>query len=262
MTRQSRELSSTGVYHVMIRGNERKNVFQDDEDKQRFLDGIEAKGKEIDFKVYAYCLMDNHVHLLINIKEQELASIMKGIAVRYATFYNWKQSRVGHVFQDRFKSEPIEDDQYLLTAVRYIHNNPVKARMVEKPSDYRWSSYSEYLQPRGRAWLDTKYVLSIIADNRIIALKEFERFSSEADNAKFIDVENEKSIRTMEEGRVYLFDYLRDRYKGLALEQIKGDIEKRTEIIQHLRTNTRLSQRVIASLLDIDKSVVEKVKMN
>ncbi len=260
MTRQSRQLSNTDVYHVMLRGNERKNIFQDNEYKQRFLDGIDEKGKEADFAVYAYCVMDNHVHLLINIKEQELASIMKSIAVRYATFYNWKQSRVGHVFQDRFKSEPIQDDRYLLTAVRYIHNNPVKAGMVEKPADYRWSSYSEYLQPKGRVWLDTEFVLSIIADNRNIALKEFERFSLAEDNSTFIDIEDEKTIRTIEEGRAYLSDYLRERYKGLAVEHIKEDRQKQTEIIRHLRTNTRLSQRVIASLLGIDKSAVEKVK--
>lgn len=151
MTRHSRQLSETGLYHVMLRGNERKNIFQDDKYKQRFLDGIETKGNEVDFAVHAYCIMNNHVHLLINSKGQDLASIMKGIAVRYAAFYNWKQGRVGHVFQDRFKSEPIENDAYLLAVVRYIHNNPVKARMVAKPADYRWSSYCEYLQPTCRA---------------------------------------------------------------------------------------------------------------
>lgn len=260
MTRQAREISNTGVYHVILRGNERKNIFENNEAKQRFLDGIVEKRKEGVFTVYAYCLMDNHVHLLINIEELELASIMKGIAVRYATFYNWKKSRVGHVFQDRFKSEPIEDDRYLLTAVRYIHNNPVKARMVEHPAYYQWSSYSQYIQPKDLAWLDTEYVLNIIADNRDKALKEFELFSLEIDNAKFIDIEDGKAIRTIEEGRAYLLDYLLQRYKGWTIELIKGDIQKRTEIIRHLRTNTKLSQRVIASLLCIDKSVVEKVK--
>lgn len=90
-------------------------------------------------RVYAYCLMDNHVHLLLNTNHDDLAVIMKSIAVRYASFYNWKYSRTGHVFQDRFKSEPIEDERYLLAVVRYIHNNPIKAGMIEKPADYEWS---------------------------------------------------------------------------------------------------------------------------
>jgi putative transposase len=103
MARKPRQFSDTGIYHVMLRGNERKNIFQDDGHKRRFLDGIDAKRKEADFAVYAYCIMDNHVHLLINIKEQDLSSIMKGIAVRYAVFYNWHQSRVGHVFSGPFQ---------------------------------------------------------------------------------------------------------------------------------------------------------------
>ncbi|MGI6492579.1 MAG: REP-associated tyrosine transposase [Pelotomaculum sp.] len=260
MARKPRQFSDTGIYHVMLRGNERKNIFQDDGHKRRFLDGIDAKRKEADFAVYAYCIMDNHVHLLINIKEQDLSSIMKGIAVRYAVFYNWHQSRVGHVFQDRFKSETIQDDRHLLAAVRYIHNNPVKAGMVEKAADYRWSSYAEYLQPKSRDWLDTEFVLSIFSDNGKMALKEFERFSLQVDNSTFMDIEEDKTCRTIEEGRAYLSDYLRERYNGMTIEQIKEDRQKQTEIIRHLRTNTSLSQRVIASLLGINKSAVEKVK--
>ena len=115
MTRQAREIADSGVYHIMLRGNERKNIFQEDEDKQWFLDGIAAKQMEMRFSVYANCLMDNHVHLLMKVNNDQLASIMKGIAVRYASFYNWKYKRVGHVFRDRFKSEAIEDEQNIRT---------------------------------------------------------------------------------------------------------------------------------------------------
>jgi putative transposase len=163
-------------------------------------------------------------------------------------------------FQDRFKSETIQDDRHLLAAVRYIHNNPVKAGMVEKAADYRWSSYAEYLQPKSRDWLDTEFVLSIFSDNGKMALKEFERFSLQVDNSTFMDIEEDKTCRTIEEGRAYLSDYLRERYNGMTIEQIKEDRQKQTEIIRHLRTNTSLSQRVIASLLGINKSAVEKVK--
>ncbi|HWP96176.1 MAG TPA: transposase [Syntrophomonadaceae bacterium] len=242
----------------MLRGNERKNIYLDDEDKQRFLEDIEHKHKDKDFSIYAYCLMDNHAYLLINTKNQDLASIMKSIAVRYATYYNWKHSRVGHVFQDRFKSEPIEDDQYLLAAVRYIHNNPVKAMMVKKPADYKWSSYLDYFRPPQYILLDIGFVLGMIADDRKSALREFERFSLDLDDACFIDYDNETFIRTADEGREYLLNYLRTQ--GWKIDQIKQDKQLRTEIINHLRTNTRLSQRIIAKLLGVDKSVVEKVR--
>lgn len=245
----------------MLRGNERKDIFLDNQDKTRFLNGIEAKSQDIAFSIYAYCIMDNHVHLLISAPEQELGAIIKGIAVRYASFYNWKHNRVGHVFQDRFKSEPIEDDQYLLTAVRYIHNNPVKAEIVENPADYKWSSYTQYLKPISRGWLDTEFVLNIIDADRKNALREFELFSREIDNINFIDIEDSKNIRTIEEGREYLLDLLLERYTGLTIEQIKEDPQKRAEIIRLLHANTRLSQRVIAYLLGIKKNIVERVEI-
>jgi len=103
-------------------------------------------------------------------------------------------------------------------------------------------------------------VLNIITSNRDIALFEFERFSLEIDSSTFIDVEDGKAFRTIEQGRSYLADFLRVRYNGMIIEQIKEDTQIRSEIIRHLRTNTKLSQRVIALLLGIDKGVVEKVK--
>lgn len=260
MTRKARKLSGTGIYHVMLRGNERKDIFRDDEDKQRFLDGIDAKRKDAEFTVYAYCLMDNHAHLIINSHEQDIGAIIKSIAVRYATYYNWKQNRVGHVFQDRFKSEPIEDDQYLIMAIRYIHNNPVKAHLVENPACYRWSSYSAYLTTQAPTWLDIEFVLNIIASDRNAALKEFQRIALEADNIRFIDIEEEKAVRTIEEGRKFLSKLMREHYEGWSVERVKGDTAIRTEIIRQLRSETKLSQRVIAALLGINKGIVEKVK--
>jgi len=114
MARQRRTISDTGIYHIMLRGNEGKNIFADREDKQRFLDDVMIKWQETGFSLYGYCLMNNHVHILLDAKDQDLSIIMKGIAVRYAFFYNTKHRRIGHVFQDRFRSEPVEDDRYLL----------------------------------------------------------------------------------------------------------------------------------------------------
>ncbi|HWP96048.1 MAG TPA: transposase [Syntrophomonadaceae bacterium] len=260
MTRQARELSNTGIYHIIIRGNERKNVFQDSEDKQRFLDGIEAKKKDSSFLLYAYCLMDNHVHLLLNTYNDNLAEIMKSIGVRYASFYNWKYHRVGHVFQDRFKSEPIEDDQYFLAVVRYIHNNPVKAGMIGNPADYGWSSFSKYIQPVSSTWLDTKFVLGLFANDHKAAVNEFVKFSMESDNIIFLDSEDGKPIRTLEEGRAYLKEYFENNLIVKEIRQIREDKQIRSEVINYLRATTGLSQRNIATLLEINKSTVERNK--
>ncbi len=262
MTRQARTIADSGVYHIMLRGNERKNIFQQDEDKQRFLDGVIKKQREIQFSVYAYCLMDNHIHLLMKSSKEDLASIMKGISVRYALFYNWKYNRVGHVFQDRFKSETIENDRYLLAAVRYIHNNPVKAGISKTPGSYRWSSYSQYAYYDKSGWVETDLILGMFGIDEITARKEFEHFSKEEDDFSFIDCHDDTRIRTYDEGKVYLTEYLQTRRPGLLMSQIKEDKLLRTEIIEHLRSVTNLSQRTIATILEVDKGVVERTGKN
>lgn len=94
---------------------------------------------------YAYCLMSNHVHLLMRVNHKDIGSTIKPLAVMYAMYYNNKYSRSGHVFQDRFKSEPVNDMTYFVTLLRYIHQNPTKAGVVSKVSDYEWSSWKEYM---------------------------------------------------------------------------------------------------------------------
>ncbi|MDD4803514.1 MAG: transposase [Syntrophomonas sp.] len=260
MTRQARKMSNTGIYHVIMRGNEKKSIFADRDDKQRFLEGIKSKKKESSFMLYAYCLMDNHVHLLLNTYNENLAEIMKSITVRYASFYNCKYNRVGHVFQDRFKSEPVEDQRYLLGVIRYIHNNPLKAGIVGSAADYEWSSLSNYIQLAGTYWLDVAYILGMFADDQSKALSEFKKFSLQIDDTPFLDSDDEKSVRTLEEGRAYLKEYLRNNAICIEIGQIKDEQQLRSEVINCLRTKTKLSQRAIATLLGINKSTVERQK--
>lgn len=258
MSRKPRILSNSGIYHIMLRGNEKKDIFLDHSEKHRFLEGLEVKQKELAFAIYAYCIMNNHVHLLMNVHDEDLSAIMSGISVRYATFYNFKHSRVGHVFQDRFRSEAVENDRYLLAVVRYIHNNPVKAGLVEKAQDYKWSSYWNYISGHYPNFLNTSFVLSLFNDNLSIAVKEYERFSEEIDDSNFIDCDQETEIRTSDQGRAYLIDYLSRKQLSMDINDIKKDKPLRDQIIIHLRTHTALSQRVIACLLEIDKTTVER----
>lgn len=260
MPRQSRKLSNTGIYHIMLRGNERKGVFLDRMDKHKFLEVLALKQKELAFSIYAYCLMNNHIHLILNNDNADLASIMKGIAVRYATFFNWKYNRVGHVFQDRFKSQVIEDDQYLLVAVRYLHNNPVKAGFTEHPEDYEWSSYRQYLAPVSKPWLNTALVLNMFSGQKNVAMKEFQKFSMQLDQISLLDCEEKKGIRTLQEGKTYLEELLKSEEPIIEIGLIKENKLRRDEVIRHLRTETSLSQRIIAQLLGVDKKVVERVR--
>ena len=153
MPRHSREQSGTGIYHVMLRGVNRQSIFEDDEDNIRFISLLrnligrfDDVGKPLPAlcTFYAYCLMDNHVHLLVKEQSENISTVIKRIAVSYAYYFNRKYSHNGHLFQDRFKSEPVNDLAYFMTLLRYIHQNPVKAGLVSDVRDYHWSSWHEY----------------------------------------------------------------------------------------------------------------------
>ena len=153
MARRSRESSGTGIYHVMLRGINRQNIFDEEEDYHHFLKllyqmvcPVDDNGKPLPSRCvfYAYCIMSNHVHLLIRETSESLSSVIKRIGVSYALYYNKKYLRFGHLFQDRFKSEPVNDNGYFFTLLRYIHQNPVAAGICEDVAGYRWSSWGEY----------------------------------------------------------------------------------------------------------------------
>ena len=170
MPRKARQKAESGIYHVMIRGIDRQLIFEDSEDYLRFLDIVQECRKLCDFKLYAYCLMGNHVHLLLRVQNEGLETIFKRIGGRYVYYYNVKYQRNGHLFQDRFKSEPVDDDAYFLTVLRYVHQNPVKAKLCSKVEDYPFSSFAEYLHES--TFVDTAFALSMIDS------VEFARFNN------------------------------------------------------------------------------------
>ncbi|SHK46794.1 transposase, partial [Paramaledivibacter caminithermalis] len=142
MGREKRKRSITGIYHIMLRGIDGQNIFIDDEDREKFMKALfKAKGQ---FLLYGYCLMDNHVHLLIK-EDEEIGTSIKRITVGCVQWHNNKYGRVGHLFQNRYKSEVVESEFYLLVLLRYIHQNPVKAKIVKTISEYKWSSYNNYI---------------------------------------------------------------------------------------------------------------------
>ena len=129
------------IYHVTARGDNRELTFLDDEDHRKYLALIARSKKQLQFKLHAYALMPNHVHLIVEPSESATISrIMQGITIAYTKWFNKRHTRVGHVFQGRFHSRLIEQDAYLLVASRYVHRNPVRAKLVQHPAEYPWSS--------------------------------------------------------------------------------------------------------------------------
>jgi len=129
--------------HLIVRGIGKQLLFEDDFDRAHYLALVRRFRDEVGIKINAYCLMGNHVHLLINDPERKISLFMKKLGICYAQYYNRKYERTGHLFQDRYKSETVMDEAYYLTVFRYIINNPVKAG-ISRAEDYKWSSYGEY----------------------------------------------------------------------------------------------------------------------
>lgn len=138
MPRSPRKKSSTGIYHIMLRGADRRIIFSDDADCLKFLDAIKRAKMVSGFRLFAYCLMGNHVHLLLREGKEPLEIIFKRIGSTYVYYYNWKYQLHGHLFQDRFRSEPVEGDAYFLDVLRYICQNPVKAGLCDHAFEYPW----------------------------------------------------------------------------------------------------------------------------
>lgn len=143
MARQARKDSITGYYHVIVRGVGKQILFEDERDFSFYLSILEKYSAETKVGVCAYCLMENHVHLLLHGEKDDLAMLMKKLGICYATHYNKKYERTGHLFQDRYLSEAVETKKYMLTVFRYILNNPVAAGICPA-SEYLWSSYRRY----------------------------------------------------------------------------------------------------------------------
>lgn len=141
-------------YHITSRGDDRKKIFISEYDYRKFLEYILAAREKYKFHFYAYCLMSNHYHLLIETTQPNVSRIMHYINGSYTTYYNVKRRKCGHVFQGRFKSILVEKEAYLLELSRYIHLNPLRAKMVALPEEYKWSSYAGYLNKNGDGYID------------------------------------------------------------------------------------------------------------
>ena len=263
MPRQARIHSDTGTYHIMMRGNEKRKIFLDDEDRRRFILTVFEKASEEKADIYAYCLMDNHVHLLLHEEGTDIAKLMKRINVSYVYYFNKKYKRVGHLFQDRFKSEIVDNEDYLLAAVRYIHNNPVKAGIVNSPEKYWWSSYYDYINTKKRNCLITDKILNIFSENILIAVKQFIEFSSLDGDIKFIDFIEKSTDEIRLEQENHAKETLNSilSFKGLCINDLslKCNCNIRNEIIINLKETFDLSARQMAAITNISRGTVLKI---
>lgn len=172
MARKARGRSQTGIYHVMLRGVNYQQIFEHGNDYRKFIlilrDMVSLRDEHKRplpprCVLFSYCLMPDHVHLLIKEEGEIIAEVVKKIALRYAIYYNNKYQHCGHLFQNRFKSEPVNDEAYFLTLLRHIHQNPVAGNLCRRVKDYAWSSWCEYISTSHR-------MIAICSIHQVLAL--------------------------------------------------------------------------------------------
>lgn len=184
MPREKRLKSKSGIYHVMCRALNKQMLFDEENDFVEYLNLLSKSKIKFNIKIFAYCLMTNHVHILLKDHNDALKDFMKSINTSYAKYYNKKYERVGYVFNDRFHSEPVENVKYFLTCLRYIHQNPVKALICKMTYDYKFTSIHAYRRMKGNYLniVDTKFI-----DNKFDK-QEFLRWTEIENHDKCMDV--------------------------------------------------------------------------
>lgn len=247
MARSVRKKSKTGIYHIMLRGIDRRYIFLEDEDREKFLYYL-FRAKEVGgFELYGYCLMDNHAHILMK-EGEELGKSVKRITVGYVQWHNDKYGRIGHLFQNRYKSETVEDEKYLIGVARYIHQNPVKAEIVTKAEDYKWSSYKDYITCyNGKTTkIDTELMMSYFTTQ-----DSFKDYMNKPNEDKFLEYEvkrryTDKDLKRIISGIIDI--------KSISKQPKK----ERDKVIYNIYQKTGASIRQLSRVLDIGRGIIEK----
>lgn len=250
IARTARIKSETGIYHLILRGINRRTIFVDDEDKVRFIETLIRYKKISGYNIFAYCLMGNHLHLLVKTSAEPLEQIMRRICGSFVYWYNKKYDRTGNLFQDRYKSEPVENDEYLLNCSRYIHQNPLKAGIQKNLAKYKWSSYRDYLN--GTGITDTEFILGIFNTDKKLALDSFIKFTNKTNEDICLEVEDYKRKITDEE----LIKMIENELK-IKPEMIKTKSkEKMKAILQDILNMEDVSARQLARVIGISPNAI------
>ncbi len=223
MPRFPRNCLNTSFFHVMTQGINKKYIFNEQDDTKKYIKFMYELLKEHDVKIIAYCIMNNHAHILIETNDKkELSDYMLRLNCKYAKYYNKKYDRVGYVFRERFKSEGICDEKHLYNCIKYIYNNPVRAGMCDSPEKYPFSNY--------------KPMKNNVEGNYI-----------------FIDVEDDEE-RTYKE---CINRFLKEN--NIKLQDLKDDIENLKKLVQILNIEYKMSLRKISSELNIGREKIRRI---
>lgn len=253
MPRYARDKSRSGIYHIIMRGINRQNIFEDDEDKIKFLDTLDRYKSVSNYHIYAYCLMNNHIHILLKEDTESISNAIKRISSSYVLWYNNKYERCGHLFQERFKSEPVDTEDYFLIALRYIHQNPLKAKLSKGLTDYKWSSYREYIDKPKIVNVD--FPLELFSRNRETAIDLFVKYMKEDNDDECLDYVELIRLTDSE---------VKNHFLKLGISNMSElqqlDKNERNEILGKIKSIEGISIRQLSRITGISKSVIDRVE--
>lgn len=263
MPREPRKISASQVYHCMLRGINKQEIFFDSQDYLKFIKEMSNIKKIFSYKLYSYVLMPNHIHLEIKDENEKLSQIMHNIQLRYSLYFNKKYKRTGHLFENRFKSKAVESEIYKLNLVRYIHQNPAKAGIGEIDR-YRWSSYNDYIEKNEKKveLTDVEEILEMFSINHENAKEQFISFNNEEQkysNSKDL-LEYEMKNNLTDEEVIY---FIKENLKISNIQEIQNyNSKSRDKIIKEIKKISGVTQKQIARVLGINLRIVQRASKN
>ena len=257
MARPLRITYPGAFYHVTSRGNERKAVFKSERDREKFLEYLESATLRYDARIHTYCMMDTHYHLLLETPSGNLSQIMRHINGAYTTYFNVKRDRSGHLFQGRYKAILVDLDEYAKELSRYIHLNPVRAKMVETPEEYDWSSYKFYIgKQRSAEWLYRDFILGYFSKKVSTAQKKYQNFVDALVAQEYYSPLEEVVSSTLL-GSADFIAYIKENF--LSAKKPNKELPALKELVQ--KPSMRDIFEEVELVLTEDKNLARNVKM-
>jgi putative transposase len=244
MARPPRVEFPGALYHVIVRGNERKPVFRDDADRELYLRRLGHYRERFEFRLIAYCLMTNHVHLALETGEVPLSRILHGLQSSYTQAFNRRHHRSGHLFQGRYKALLVDADRYFLALLRYIHCNPLEARLAERAEDFSWSSDRFYRRGRAPAWFDLDRGYFLMGARRGSEARGYRELMGEEDPERYDDIrslaQTFKGDENFAAAAMRIVEVPELIRRSLSVEQIARAVASDLDLdLQSLRTPSR-----------------------
>ena len=252
MPRAARKFLESGFFHVMVQGIKKEEIFYKNQYKEKYIELIKIFLKKQNVKLIAYCVMNNHVHMILYSEDiKELTKFMERLNTTYAIHYNKNENRVGYVYRDRFKSKELYNQDYLTKCIKYVHMNPVKAGIVKEERDYKYSTYNDYINKTG---IITEEILQEIFNSKYNYLKEF--LQIEYNESLFDEVEKEKI--SIEELNIEILKFLEK--EEITIEELREDkrlIKKIYNLLKTKPTKADLARQIGISRTKISKILNE-----